>query len=275
MNYGPYAAGAASQATMALRPDQVASLIALARERVAFMVEQRDVVAEGLAEIAVAHEAIIAHYEAEISRELDLIARMGAFASGARMVPDAAPLASYGPTYAEIEAPAYVAGNGQISALQAQEVAQRQAILGAFSSPADLRPTPAFGGRSKREVVESALPVPQTKVQVVHYEAGEELPAEALPGHMDRDPRTATELAALRLAEEAKSAAQQPVTVDGALTAAEIVGQPFSPVAVEGALDMADIVPQESGLRASGQNGAAPQNGVAPQTETVAAEAAG
>lgn len=256
MNYGStYVGGYApqsptGQSLTALRPDQISSLVALARERVAFMIEQRDVVSEGLAEIVLSHEGIISHYNAEISRELDLIARMGSYASGARMVPDAAPLANYGP---EPEA------SPQMSALQrlalqdaAAQGFSRQAILSAFNSSADLQPSPALNGRSKREVVESAMPVPQTGVQVVHYEAGEELPAEALPGHMTTEPRTATELAAARQVEEARLPAPAPeakaataVIVDGALSAAELAGESFSPVVVDGALDMADLVSGE------------------------------
>jgi hypothetical protein len=203
--------------TMAYRPDEVRSMISLARQRIDFHAEQIDVVAEGLSELVKSHEAIIAHYQGLMAADEALIAKLAVYAEGGRMVDPSLPLPSF--------SAAAAAGQPQV------EQEQKQALLQAFSAPGDQKPiqdpNPQFNGRSKREIVESAAPIPQSVVSVVHFEPGEPLPEEALPGHMKREPRSAEALAAEknRSAEPAPEPAAEPTEpVDGTLTAADIAG---------------------------------------------------
>lgn len=210
-SYPTYGYPAASP-TMAYRPDELRSMIALARQRIDFHAEQIDVVAEGLQELVRSHEGIIAHYQGLIAQDEALLARLSGYAEGGRMVDAQAPLPAYSPS------------------LPANDE-QKQALLGAFSSPGDLKPiadpNPQFNGRSKREIVASAAPIPQSVVSVVHYDAGEPLPEEALPGHMQREPRSAAELErakAQAVAVSEASPAEPATEVEGGLSEADIKG---------------------------------------------------
>lgn len=219
ISYPSYGYSAPSP-TMAYRPDEVRSMIALARQRIEFHAEQVDVVAEGLAEIVRSHEAIIAHYQGLMAADEALIAQLSVYADGGRMVDAQLPLSSF-------SAPAAPA---------AVDLAQKEALLSVFSSPGDVKPiqdpNPQFHGRSKREIVEGAAPIPQSVVSVVHYDAGEALPEEAMPGHLSREPRSAEQLAKAKASLETAAVATKVEDAPGPAAAA---------TQVEGALMPEDI----------------------------------
>lgn len=218
MSYPSYGYPATTP-TMAYRPDEVRSMIALARQRIDFHAEQIDVVSEGLAEIVRSHEQIVSHYRTLIDSDRALIERLTGYAQGGRMVDAQLPLAVYD------------------AAMPPLPDAQKDALLGLFVSPGDMKPiadpNPQFNGRSKREIVESAAPIPQSVVSVVHFEAGEPLPEEALPGHMQREPRSAAELERAK-AQAAAAPSAVAVAVDEAPADA-------ASTQVEGGLSEADI----------------------------------
>ena len=66
---------------------------------------------------------------------------------------------------------------------------QKSEILKTFSGVKDA---------TRRESIEKALPIPQSYVSVVEYGPDEQLPPEAIPGHMTSEPRAAEELTASR-----------------------------------------------------------------------------
>lgn len=181
------------------RPEEgVQNLIALASERMDFYAHQVASLDEALAIIIHEHAQLVEFYRSQIEVERVNIDRMSRFLSGGPMPypPETAPAP-------ELAAPF----NGEMSitadelrevmekraALAAKAGEQKQAILKTMNAD-DERPLESLGGRSRREVVEQAVPLPQMAVSVVEYEQGEELPPEAKPGHMASDPRSAEEL---------------------------------------------------------------------------------
>lgn len=82
---------------------------------------------------------------------------------------------------------------------------QKSELLRALNSPEDNQPRPELGDRSRRQMVEQAVPMPQNAVAVAEFAAGEELPPEARPGHMSTEPRPAEVL----IAEANKRAAEK------------------------------------------------------------------
>jgi len=187
------------------RPEEgVRNLIALASERLDFYAQQAAVLDEALAIIIHEHAQLIEFYRSQIEVERVNIERLSRFLGGEPM------------SYPEVQAapPAQLASpdpapfNGEMSitpdelrevmerraAMAAKAGEQKQAILRTMNAEDD-RPQESLGGRSRREVVEQAVPLPQMAVSVVEYADGEELPPEAKPGHLSTEPRSAEELA--------------------------------------------------------------------------------
>lgn len=208
--------------------DATSNLIALARERMEFYAAQVQMLDEALSLIIHEHAEIIGWYRSQIEAERSNIERMTAFASGGDMAyprqqqPIQQPAAPQHPQLpnggGQNGAPPSLGGvgvpgfNGEM-AITAEELqlvmqrrthlaaaagAQKSQILQGMNAPADNVPVAELGGKTKRQMVEQALPVPQTGVSVVEFLPGEELPPEAKAGHMNTEPRTAKELEAAR-----------------------------------------------------------------------------
>ena len=202
------------QGLAAYRPeDGVRNLIALSSERMDFYVRQIALLNEALTIIVHEQAQIIEFYRAQVEQERLTIDRFSSFLEGGEM--------SYGQPTSQIEAqsspdqlslpiaqaatPVGTLPNftGEMS-VTAEELSvllelrkrlastasdQKSEILKAFSNPKD---------GERREVLEKAIPIPQSAVSVVEYSPDEELPPEALPGHMKSEPRAAEELMASR-----------------------------------------------------------------------------
>jgi hypothetical protein len=200
--------------------DATSNLIALARERMDFYASQVGMLDEALSIIIHEHAEIIAWYRQQIEAERSNIERMTAFASGGDMAypmrqqPIQQPAAPQHPQLPQNGTP--VSGipgfNGEMS-VTAEELqlvmqrrqhlatiacAQKAEVLKTMTAPGDNVPIAELGGKTKRQMVEQAVPVPQTGVSVVEFAPGEELPPEAKAGHMATEPRTATQLEAAR-----------------------------------------------------------------------------
>lgn len=239
----------ASLPQTAYRPDELRSLIALAQQRIEFHQEQIDVVAEGMQAIIEAHNSITLHYQALVQNDVRLIQQMQAYLAGNRMLPNEAPL-PFAPgnspiAFGALAAPPHppetngVNGhtNGHALLPTAEDEAIKAQLLQQFSTPADHKPVfdpnPAYNGKSRHQVVAEAAPLPQAKVSVAHYEEGEELPPEAIPGHMKSEPRTAEELTAERKAKLAKEAATYAANTVAHVAKVEIGEPPPGAVSVQ------------------------------------------
>lgn len=202
------------QGLAAYRPeDGVRNLIALSSERMDFYVRQIALLNEALTIIVHEQAQIIEFYRGQVEQERLTIDRFSAFLEGGEM-PYGHPASEIGSEsspeqlslpMAQAATPVGTLPNftGEMS-VTAEELSallelrkrlasaasdQKSEILKAFSAPKD-------GGR--REVIEKALPIPQSAVSVVEYGPDEDLPPEALPGHMTTEPRAAEELMASR-----------------------------------------------------------------------------
>ena len=187
------------------RPEEgVRNLIALASERMDFYAQQVATLDEALAILIHEHAQLIEFYRSQIETERVNIERMGRFLGGE---PLPYPTAESPEPAALPQAAAPFNGEMSITPEELQEVMrrrqqmnavageQKQAILRAMSAEDD-KPVASLGGKSRREVVEQAVPLPQMGVSVVEYAEGEPLPPEARPGHMTTEPRSAEQLSA-------------------------------------------------------------------------------
>lgn len=203
------------QELAAYRPeDGVRNLISLSRERMDFYALQIALLNEALTVIVHEQAQIIEFYRAQVEQERLTVDRFSVFLAGGQMV-HASPSSDIGyerPDPDQLSLPSVAASTpvstlpnfiGEMS-ITAEEVGallelrknlasaasdQKSEILKTFSGAKDA---------TRRESIEKALPIPQSYVSVVEYGPDEQLPPEAIPGHMTREPRAAEELTASR-----------------------------------------------------------------------------
>lgn len=200
--------------------DGVLNLIALASERMEFYSQQVGLLDQALSILVHEHGQIIEWYRSQIEAERSSIERLRSFVTGNSMQhpeqgqqdqqtgqnQSAASTVFNGEMTVSPDELALIMERRRAQSLQAGE--QKNELLRALNSPEDNKPRPELGDRSRRQMVEQAIPMPQNAVAVAEYAAGEELPPEAKPGHLSVDPRPAQELIAeanRRAAEKEKS----------------------------------------------------------------------
>lgn len=176
---------------MAYRPEaELLALIAQAETRLDFHAEQIAMIAHAQAAFYAQQQAIVKHYQAMMEADQTLVREMRVYLDGG---------AANGFDPKAIERAPEVTNDDLI---------KKQQLVQQFNTVGDHTPSEKLGGRSPREVVASAKPMPQAVVDVIHYEPGDELPPEALPGHMSIEPRSAEQLRQLRDAKSQQPAVQ-------------------------------------------------------------------
>jgi hypothetical protein len=163
---------------MAYRPE--AELIALmqqAQERLEFHAQQIAQIQHAQTKFAQQQGMIVQHYVGLMDQDRKMIQEMSVYLDGGSAE-------GFDPNAAAVTE-------------TNEDLIRKQELLARFNAVGDHTPKQAFGGRTAHDVVAKAKPVPQSKVEVVHYAPGEELPPEAIGGHMPEngpEPRSAEEL---------------------------------------------------------------------------------